>query len=111
MIFFDLDGTLVDDERARRESVKAFHARHRAEIPDDPEAFQGRWREMLERWFDRYLAGELTLQGQRRERMKELFPGITEVEADQRFELYREAYAAGTNMGCVRKGGPVSMRV
>jgi putative hydrolase of the HAD superfamily len=97
VIFFDLDGTLIDDDSVVRAAVATFHERYKTEIPDDLDAFQGRWREMLERWFDRYLTGELTMQGQRRGRMMELFAAIDEAEADRRFEVYRAAYAAATS--------------
>lgn len=97
MIFFDLDATLIDDERAVRTAVAAFHAEFRDLVTDPLDAFQVRWRAALERWFDRYLAGELTMQEQRRRRIQEIFPALSDAEADERFERYLAAYVAATS--------------
>jgi putative hydrolase of the HAD superfamily len=50
---------------------------------------------ITEKHVQRYLAGELSFQGQRRERLKEIFASsrnLSDVDADRLFEKYREAY-------------------
>jgi len=95
MIFFDVDGTLLNDEAAVRAAVAVFHARFRNDgLPADLEAFQMKWRALLEKWFDRYLHREIGMQDQRRGRVRELFPGLSDEEADRRFGVYFDAYDA-----------------
>lgn len=98
MIFFDVDGTLLNDDAAIRRAVTVFHQRFQSAIPEDLDAFCVRWKALLERWFDRFLAGELTMAGQRRGRMHELFPGIADEEADRRFEVFLGAYEFGVEL-------------
>jgi putative hydrolase of the HAD superfamily len=89
-VFFDIDGTLFDDESAQRAGVAQFYRAHRAEL-DWPEGeFWGAWRAAAEEHFDRYLAGELSFKGQRRRRLRVLLKReIPDAEADA---LYAEYY-------------------
>jgi HAD superfamily hydrolase (TIGR01549 family) len=65
-VLFDLDGTLLDHEAAAAEAVVRL-------FPDvDPAWLVPRWAELSEEAVDRYLAGELTLAGQRRTRITAL---------------------------------------
>ncbi|TDB96998.1 HAD family hydrolase [Actinomadura sp. 7K534] len=62
-VLFDLDGTLLDHERAAAEAITRS-------FPDaDPAWLAARWRELSEEAIDRYLAGELSLAAQRRARI------------------------------------------
>lgn len=65
-VLFDLDGTLLDHEGAAAEAiVRSF--------PDvDPAWLVPRWVELTEEAVDRYLAGELSLEAQRRTRIVSL---------------------------------------
>lgn len=94
MIFFDLDGTLLNDDEAKRHAVATLHQAFRGELTEDLEAFAARWRAVLEVWFDRYLAKEITMQEQRRGRIREFFPGVADAEADRRFAVYAGVYDA-----------------
>jgi putative hydrolase of the HAD superfamily len=92
MIFFDLDGTLLDDDAEVQAAIAGFYERFREELPADRTAFFAQWKELSERWFNRYLAREIGFQEQRRGRMRELFPGIDYAEADDRYEVFLAGY-------------------
>jgi len=93
LILFDIDDTLVDHGAAANAAARALHERVRSPVPLDE--FLTRWADALERHFDRYLEGELSFQGQRRERAREVVdPTLTEAQADRVFALYQEAYEA-----------------
>ncbi|MFJ5229168.1 HAD family hydrolase [Kitasatospora sp. NPDC088391] len=67
-VLFDLDGTLLDHDGAAEAAVLAAAA---AELPGralDRDGVLRHWRELERSEYDRYLAGELTLQEQRRSR-------------------------------------------
>ncbi|TDC53364.1 HAD family hydrolase [Actinomadura sp. KC345] len=62
-VLFDLDGTLLDHEGAAAEAITRS-------FPDaDPAWLVRRWRELTEDAVDRYLAGELSFDAQRRARI------------------------------------------
>ncbi|PKN26405.1 MAG: HAD family hydrolase [Deltaproteobacteria bacterium HGW-Deltaproteobacteria-21] len=95
MIFFDIDGTLMDNEAAERAAAVEFHRFHRGVFPESPEEFVDSWRATAEKYVRRYLSGELSFQGQRQERLKELFAHIrhlSDTEADSLFEAYLDCY-------------------
>ena len=126
MIFFDLDGTLLDDDAEVQAAVARFHDRFRQELPADPAAFLVRWRELSECWFNRYLKGEVGFQGQRRGRMRELFPELDDEEADRRYSVFLAGYEqnwrlfpdvqpalaalAGKPLGIITNGDSVQQR-
>ena len=129
-VFFDFDGTLMDDPGAARAGVRSFHQRHRAGLRQaDAAAFGTAWSELAERWFDRYLAGELGFQEQRRERLRALFSrALSDAEADALYADYYAGYraawrlfpdalpclaalaSAGIGMGLVSNGDGPSQR-
>jgi putative hydrolase of the HAD superfamily len=76
--------------------VRSFHERHRAELRHaDPGEFQAAWSELAERTFDRYLAGELGFQEQRRERLRALYAReLSDAEADALYADYYAGYRA-----------------
>ena len=126
MIFFDLDGTLLDDDAEVRAAIAGFYERFRGELPADRVAFSAQWKELAERWFNRYLAREVGFQDQRRGRMRELFPGIDDAEADRRYEVFLAGYEqnwrlfpdgqpalaalAGKPLGIITNGDPRQQR-
>ena len=65
VILFDIDGTLIDHDTAETIAVAALGGR--MEHTDDAVGFLQRWRSAFERHYTRYLAGELSIQEQRRE--------------------------------------------
>ena len=59
------------------------------------EAFISRWQVVTENHYQRYLTGELTFQGQRRTRLREIFSdnrALTDSDADQMFAAYLQRY-------------------
>jgi len=92
-VFFDIDDTLLDHEAAARAGAAALHRSLAAAAP--VEQFVAAWAAALDRNFPRYLAGELTFQGQRRERIREVVDGgLTDEAADSVFAGYQQAYEA-----------------
>jgi len=95
MIFFDVDGTLVDHKSAEREAALAFQKEYREVFPETPDGFVNRWQTVAEKHVRRYLARELSFQGQRRARLQELFShhtALSDSEADEMFHKYLRQY-------------------
>jgi putative hydrolase of the HAD superfamily len=92
-VFFDIDDTLVDHGAAARAGAMALHRHIGAPVP--VEQFVSDWAAALDRNFPRYLAGELSFQGQRRERIRQVVDAaLTDEAADAVFASYQEAYEA-----------------
>jgi putative hydrolase of the HAD superfamily len=97
VVFFDIDDTLVDHATAARAGAVALHGHVRARAP--VEQFVTAWSAALDRNFPRYLAGELTFQGQRRERIREVVDAaLTDEAADHVFAGYQSAYEAAWSL-------------
>jgi FMN phosphatase YigB (HAD superfamily) len=62
VVFFDIDGTLLDQSSAERAGAIAVHRSVGAQVP--VEEFVSNWSTVLERQFVRYLRGDVTYQGQ-----------------------------------------------
>jgi putative hydrolase of the HAD superfamily len=95
MIFFDIDGTLVDHKGAERTAALAFQKDHAEIFPESSDRFVIRWQTVEEKHIRRYLKGGLSFQGQRRARIRELFNGygpFTDAEADEIFTGYLKRY-------------------
>ncbi len=95
-VFFDLDGTLLDDDAAMRAGALAILAQHRAafDLPDD--AFARRWKDLAVKHWRRYERGEVTFAEQRRARLIELFGtagrALSAADADDLFRVYVRHY-------------------
>lgn len=84
---FDVDGTLVDHDRAQRLGLLA----HLADLGEELDGARwARWRALEEYHFARYLARDLTFHGQRRARVRD-FTGdpLDDDAADAWFDAYR----------------------
>ncbi len=89
MIFFDLDGTLLDHDAAERRGARAFAAAFGL----DNSGFVERWREISERHVGRFLAGEIDFTEQRRLRVREMLGReLADDEADEVSMVYLDAY-------------------
>jgi len=97
MIFFDIDGTLLDHDRAVRAAATAFQQQHAEAFPEPPEDFISRWRAVGKKHDDRFVAGEISFQQQRRARLREIFAAkrpLADAEADALFAEYLAHYEA-----------------
>lgn len=95
MIFFDLDGTLLDHGHAEKAAAVRFQQVHAAVFPEGPEALAQRWHTVAEHYMDLHFAGKLSHQGQRRARMRALFAHdrpLTDEEADALYQSYLVDY-------------------
>lgn len=96
MIFFDIDGTMLDHALAERNGALAFHEHFPELFPIPPKEFVTHWRRVSLKHDLRYLDGELTLQGQRRARLQELaeLSGhvLDDRVADEMFPVYLKYY-------------------
>ena len=90
MIFFDIDGTLLDHAAAERAGALALRERHPALAAMAPDRFVERWHALAEEYVDRFLAGELSTPEQRRARLRALFveagSSVDDPGADTAFE-------------------------
>ncbi len=92
MIFFDVDGTLLDHDAAERRGAQAFAAAFGL----DGSGFATLWRAASERYMDRFLAGEIGFAEQRRLRLRELLGReLSNHEAAEIFKVYLDAYESG----------------
>lgn len=97
LILFDLDDTLIDDSAATRSAVVRLHGSIKASM--SPEEFANRWSGALRRHFNRYLAGEISFQDQRRARVREAVDSsLPDEVADRIFAVYQETYEAGWSL-------------
>ncbi|MCB9513694.1 MAG: HAD family hydrolase [Candidatus Latescibacteria bacterium] len=98
MIFFDIDGTLLDHAAAERAGALALRERHPALAAMAPDRFVERWHALAEEYVDRFLAGELSTPEQRRARLRALFveagSSVDDPGADTAFAYYLERYEA-----------------
>jgi putative hydrolase of the HAD superfamily len=95
MIFFDIDGTLMDHIGAARVASQGFQRDYAEFFPEAPEQFARHWHDVAEKHMRRYFDGEITSQEQRRARLRELFANhrqLTDSEADDIFETYLKRY-------------------
>jgi FMN phosphatase YigB (HAD superfamily) len=91
LVLFDLDDTLLDDRTATRIAASLLHRRLGG--PSSLDAFVAAWAKALAAYFPPYLAGELTFQGQRRERLRQVTgTPVSDEEADRVFEQYLADY-------------------
>jgi putative hydrolase of the HAD superfamily len=95
MIFFDIDGTLVDHKGAERAAALAFQRDHAEVFPEPADVFAVRWHAAAEKHVRRYLAGAISFQDRRRARLQELFAQhtvLSDAEADELFAGYLKRY-------------------
>jgi len=93
-VLWDIDDTLVDYGSAERAGVlEHLAAEGLLGEFDSPEQALGRWRQLMELMYERFLAGELGFQQQRRERVRLLLvelgrPPLDDADADAWFAGY-----------------------
>lgn len=96
MIFFDIDETLLDFKGAEYLAATALYREWQGCLAESQDAFYARWCAIGKHYFARYLAGDLTFQGQQIARIRDLF-GVTgqtmsDTQALVIFERYLETF-------------------
>ena len=94
MIFFDIDGTLIDHASASAAASLVFFDQFPGAIPFSREQYPAAWEEILNKHFKRWCRGEVSIWEQRRGRMREVFaaPEMGDDEADSRYRIFIREY-------------------
>lgn len=94
MIFFDIDGTLIDHLSASSAASLALYDHFAGQIPFSRDQFPSAWEAIMDRHFNRFTRGEISLWDQRRARIRDSFgaPELTDVEADERYFVFIREY-------------------
>jgi hypothetical protein len=91
VVCFDLDGTLVDDTTATNKAVAVLH--ERLGVGVSASEFRNRWFASSRIHFDRFVAGQITFQEQRRARVREMVRAeMSDAAADDVFGMYVTEY-------------------
>ncbi len=93
-VAFDLDGTLLDHERAARDAVSDWVATRGWQAPEDVAA---QWLRLEREHFAAFTAGAITFEEQRRRRLRGFLPlvtgaGVAEEDLDVLFAEYARLY-------------------
>jgi putative hydrolase of the HAD superfamily len=101
VVLFDLDGTLLDHDRAEEVAIRAWIAAEGWPTRVAGGAVASAWHQITEDAFADYRAGRLTVQGQRRARVRRLLAtvgddrkSLDDEAIDLVFEEYRARYEA-----------------
>ena len=72
--FFDLDNTLIDDDRAMEVYLERIFLQYQSILPYPAfDEFKQTWSAAVDRYFKKYIAREITFQEQRRHRIRDVF--------------------------------------
>ncbi|HEX6802322.1 MAG TPA: HAD family hydrolase [Terriglobales bacterium] len=98
MIFFDIDGTLIDHLSASADASLVLYDHFPGEIPFARDTFAETWETIMTKHFNRFCRGEISIWDQRRARMREVFgrPDFSDADADRRYRVFIEAYESQT---------------
>ena len=101
VVLFDLDGTLIDHESAARRAVVEWSVAQGWNQNAAEDEISEHWDVIAERNFERHRRGELSFQGQRRQRMREFLPFVgkdpttlSDDALDEAFAGYLDRYEA-----------------
>ncbi|MDV5065294.1 HAD family hydrolase [Bacillus sp. W1] len=96
MIFFDVDGTLLDYEAAERNGIIDFFQVYSTIFSGNELEATQVWHELSEEYFNKFLSKELSFQEQQGMRMYQLFKtygvNVSPEESQHRFNQYIELY-------------------
>jgi len=99
VIFFDLDDTLLDDRLPTARGLDALYQHHGAAFDVPRHELTQIWKDLLDQHFPRYLSGELTMQGQRRARLRAILgdrsDSFSDDDIDTAFSIYTDSYERG----------------
>jgi putative hydrolase of the HAD superfamily len=102
MIFFDIDGTLLDYDAAERNGIAYFLQEYNDIFSENELEATKLWHELSEQYFNKFLSKELSFQEQQGMRMYHLFktygvnlsPGESQHKFNQYIELYKNNWIA-----------------
>ena len=118
MIFFDIDGTLIDHAAASAAASLSFYDNFPGKIPFPREGFPAIWDAIVDKHFNRYCRAEISIWEQRRARMREAFGDdkLPDTECDARYRVYIREYELLTGpyddaLACLKelKGTPLGI--
>ncbi|CAI8727581.1 MULTISPECIES: HAD family hydrolase [Bacillus] len=96
MIFFDIDGTLLDYDYAEKQGIIDFFHTQREFSHLEPKPLIELWNRISSEYFQLFLDGSLSFQEQKQKRMKRIFKKVNltilNEEADQKFGLYLQHF-------------------
>ncbi|MBT4890978.1 MAG: HAD family hydrolase [Rhodospirillales bacterium] len=93
MIFFDLDNTLFNHSEAERKGAIAFAKAMNLFKQGDKNQFSQLWHQASEKYMNKFLAGEISFQEQRKFRLEEIIGRpLEEEEFESLFQIYLTAY-------------------
>lgn len=94
MIFFDIDGTLIDHLSASAAASLALYDQYSGQVPFSREEFPAAWESIMDVHYNRFTRGEISLWEQRRARIRDSFgaPEFTDAEADERYYVFIREY-------------------
>jgi len=101
VVFFDIDGTLLDQRKAESYAAARFLESYGDRLPrcPTPAEFCAEWRRLREKHNADFLRGAISSEEKRRRRMRDLFsetePRLPDKEVDERVALYSEQYRLG----------------
>ena len=98
MIFFDIDGTLIDHASASATASLQLFDHFSGEIPFPREDFPLIWETALMKHFNRFCHGEISLFDQRHVRVRDVFANSTlaEEDCDARYRVFIQHYESLT---------------
>jgi len=98
MIFFDIDGTLIDHASASASASLNFYDHFSGDVALPREGFPEAWEGIVDKHFNRYCRGEISIWEQRRARMREVFgdQSLPDWECDSRYRVYIQEYESLT---------------
>lgn len=94
MIFFDIDGTLIDHLSASAAASLALYDQYPGQVPFSRAEFPAAWESIMDVHFNRFTRGEISLWDQRRARIRDAFgaPELTDAETDERYYVFIREY-------------------
>ncbi|MDH4420054.1 MULTISPECIES: HAD family hydrolase [Bacillus] len=96
MVFFDIDGTLLDYDTAEKNGISHFFQKYKDIFSGNELEAMKLWHELSEEYFNKFLSKELSFQEQQWVRMYHLFKAfgvnLSPWESQHRFKQYIELY-------------------
>ena len=99
MLFFDIDDTLLDYRSSQDLAARKFADQHRGRLLVDQDSFVEFWHRTSLEAMEKYLAGRVSFQEQRRLRVRVSLSGVRDdSEADFLFSKYHSAYESSWSL-------------